>query len=53
MIDYMASIGFEKFIEIGEHYWPGGDTPPGMVDMEKGKTVVQKDLGFINNKLGK
>ena len=53
IINYMDSIGFEKFIEIGEHYWTGGDTPPGMVDMEEGKTIVQKDLGFINNKLDK
>jgi FkbM family methyltransferase len=48
IIDYMASIGFKEFIEIGEHYWPGGDTPPEMVDMEKGKTIVQKDLAFLN-----
>ena len=51
IIDYMESIGFKEFIEIGEHYWPGGNSPPGITDMETGKTIVQKDLAFINNKL--
>jgi len=51
IIDYMEAIGFKEFIEIGEHYWPGGNSPPGITDMETGKTIVQKDLAFINNKL--
>ena len=49
MIDYMKSIGFKEFIEIGEHYWPGGSSPPGIPDMETGKTIVQRDLCFLND----
>ena len=50
IIDYMESIGFKEFIEIGEHYWPGGSSPPGITGMETGKTIVQRDLCFYNNK---
>jgi hypothetical protein len=50
MINYMDSIGFEKFISIGEHYWPGGSSPPGITGMETGKTIVQRDLCFYDRK---
>ena len=51
IIDYMESIGFKEFIEIGEHYWPGGSSPPGItgVSVEAGETIVQRDLCFYKN----